>query len=591
MVRKKSRKSKKQVHISAFAHYRKSYARGFLMCRILTLAGIACEGVMLGCIRRILLAAQQQSENQLVAPAILFIPMLLVELLLLALREKLGETICNGIENHAIFDLYEHITEICEEQQEYAIRLEREIRENRDCRRLSAACTKGRLQIGTGILRLAVLLVLLALCHWSLMLTGAAGALVLSLGFDRIGGRREAAGRRQKDVESQIDLFCQNLMNYIHWIRLYHMEDYFKARLTELQKKKKKAVQEAAKQERRGHRVFRLVYSLILSGSVVQGSLLACQGTLNPGAYLWALLLFGLTQLQAGILRVRREEKRMSRQADSRIRQMLALKEDDRKNEEWAEILRLRARDGLSLHLEQVEYRKNSGENVFHSISLEAYPGEWIAVDNAEGETAELFRRLLLGQISPSGGELKLCHEKGVECEISAATRTFFGVIEPEGVLFPGTIADNLRLGQFAVTEKRIWESLECVLAAEEIRKLPQGLGTLVSPLNHPFSPELLQKLMIARAILMDCAIYLIGDLTAGFSHETEREILRRLRQQWRSKTCLFLSPRLPVLSRCDRIYQLRQNEIVPAGDLIDPDGIRWEDVRCSIRRIAEVFA
>ena len=92
MVRKKSRKSKKQVHISAFAHYRKSYARGFLMCRILTLAGIACEGVMLGCIRRILLAAQQQSENQLVAPAILFIPMLLVELLLLALREKLGET-------------------------------------------------------------------------------------------------------------------------------------------------------------------------------------------------------------------------------------------------------------------------------------------------------------------------------------------------------------------------------------------------------------------------------------------------------------------------------------------------------------------
>ena len=242
MVRKKSRKSKKQVHISAFARYRKSYARGFLMCRILTLAGIACEGVMLGCIRRILLAAQQQSENQLVAPAILFIPMLLVELLLLALREKLGETICNGIENHAIFDLYEHITEICEEQQEYAIRLEREIRENRDCRRLSVACTKGRLQIGTGILRLAVLLVLLALCHWSLMLTGAAGALVLSLGFDRIGGRREAAGRRQKDVESQIDLFCQNLMNYIHWIRLYHMEDYFKARLTELQKKKKKAI-------------------------------------------------------------------------------------------------------------------------------------------------------------------------------------------------------------------------------------------------------------------------------------------------------------------------------------------------------------
>lgn len=55
MVRKKSRKSKKQVHISAFARYRKSYARGFLMCRILTLAGIACEGVMLGCIRRILL--------------------------------------------------------------------------------------------------------------------------------------------------------------------------------------------------------------------------------------------------------------------------------------------------------------------------------------------------------------------------------------------------------------------------------------------------------------------------------------------------------------------------------------------------------
>ena len=120
-------------------------------------------------------------------------------------------------------------------------------------------------------------------------------------------------------------------------------------------------------------------------------------------------------------------------------------------------------------------------------------------------------------RISPSGGALKLCHEKGVECEISAATRTFFGVSEPEGVLFPGTIADNLRLGQFAVTEKRIWESLECVLAAEEIRKLPQGLGTLVSPLNHPFSPELLQKLMIARAILMDLSLIHIS-LISGFS-------------------------------------------------------------------------
>ena len=156
------------------------------------------------------------------------------------------------------------------------------------------------------------------------MLTGAAGALVLSLGFDRIGGRREAAGRRRKDVESQIDLFCQNLMNYIHWIFvLHHLEDYSKARLTELREEEKEGGAgggEAGGTERPPCLPPGVQPDSFGFGRAGKTSV-ACQGTLNPGAYLWALLLFGLTQLQAGILRVRREEKRMSRQADSRIRQ------------------------------------------------------------------------------------------------------------------------------------------------------------------------------------------------------------------------------------------------------------------------------
>ena len=271
--------------------------------------------------------------------------------------------------------------------------------------------------------------------------------------------------------------------------------------------------------------------------------------------------------------------------------QLFALPEEIRKEEDWAGMLRMRASEGISLQLEQVEYCRKSGEKILHTISLEAHPGEWIAIDGAEGESALCFCRLLLGQIYPVSGSIKLYHEKGAVCEVSAATGNFFGMVEPEGAIFPGTIEDNLRLGQTEITEDRIWEALGCVMAEEEIRRLPQGLKTLIGPLNHPFHPEQMQKLMIARAILMDCPIYLIGDITAALSRETEREILRRLRQIWKKKTCLFLSPRLQILSRCDRIYQLQENEMVPSGELVEPDGTLWEDVACNIQRIAEVFA
>jgi len=135
-----------------------------------------------------------------------------------------------------------------------------------------------------------------------------------------------------------------------------------------------------------------------------------------------------------------------------------------------------------------------------------------------------------------------------------------------EPFLFSGTIEENLRLGDDAIPEARIWEALELVGLAEAIRRRG-GLKVELGERGAGFSTGERQLLALARALLHNPDLLLILDeATANVDSETERKMQEALRRVSRGRTTLVIAHRLSTVRDADRILVFRRGELVEEG-------------------------
>jgi ATP-binding cassette subfamily B protein len=115
--------------------------------------------------------------------------------------------------------------------------------------------------------------------------------------------------------------------------------------------------------------------------------------------------------------------------------------------------------------------------------------------------------------------------DKEVAC--SEATRSLFAYVPQDYALFSGTVRENMLLvGD--VDETAIRKALT-VARAEFIYDMPAGLETQVRENNTGLSKGQLQRLAIARAILMDRPVLLLDECTSALDAETEKAVLQGL--------------------------------------------------------------
>jgi ATP-binding cassette subfamily C protein CydD len=192
---------------------------------------------------------------------------------------------------------------------------------------------------------------------------------------------------------------------------------------------------------------------------------------------------------------------------------------------------------------------------VLNDVTLAVPSGVVFGVAGASGSGKSTLLRLAGGWLAPTAGTVRLDHQPPGQ-----AGRAL--LIAQRPYIFPGTLADNLALGQPGLSESRMWEAVARAQLTRVVRSLPEGLETVLGERGWGLSAGEAQRIAIARAFLSDATFLIVDEPTAHLDRDTERSLIEPLRELLRGRTALVASHSDAVLDLTDYVITLADGHV-----------------------------
>ncbi len=221
---------------------------------------------------------------------------------------------------------------------------------------------------------------------------------------------------------------------------------------------------------------------------------------------------------------------------------------------------------------------------VLRELSLEARPGERIALVGPSGAGKSTIVSLLLRFYEPDAGRILLDGQPAGDLDLRTV-RGNMAIVPQEVLLFGGSIRDNIAYGRPAATDEEIRHAAARAHCVEFIDRFPEGFATLVGERGVKLSGGQRQRIAIARALLRDPAILILDEATSSLDSESEQLIQSALATLLENRTAFIVAHRLSTIRQCDRIYVIEAGAVIESGpheELIAREGGTY-------RRLAEL--
>jgi len=203
---------------------------------------------------------------------------------------------------------------------------------------------------------------------------------------------------------------------------------------------------------------------------------------------------------------------------------------------------------------ENVTFRYTDEElPVVENFSVRFPLDGWACLTGVSGRGKTTLFKLILGLYTPEQGRVYLETDQGdVPC--SEATRHLFAYVPQDYALFSGTVLENLLLVAPDAEECKRKEALQ-IAEATFVLDMVAGEETVLRENNAGLSKGQLQRLAIARAVLMDRPVFLLDECTSALDTETEAAVLRNL--QTLGKHAVLVTHRPEALEGLDNIHPI----------------------------------
>lgn len=179
---------------------------------------------------------------------------------------------------------------------------------------------------------------------------------------------------------------------------------------------------------------------------------------------------------------------------------------------------------------------------VLRDFSMSVRQGEQATLIGRTGAGKSTVFKLLLGLYQPEAGTVTI---GGVD--VSAISdrerRRCIGCVEQHFSRVPGTVLDQITLGDPQITEEMAKNAARLAGIDAAVQSLPEGYDTVCT--EGMFSQGEWQLLSIARAAAADPAVLLLDEITANLDAETEARVLEALRRASEGRTVLSVSHRI----------------------------------------------
>jgi ATP-binding cassette subfamily B protein len=203
-------------------------------------------------------------------------------------------------------------------------------------------------------------------------------------------------------------------------------------------------------------------------------------------------------------------------------------------------------------------------------VSFVVEPGETLGVVGATGAGKSTLVNLLPRLHDPPRGTLLVDGRDVCDLALSDLRRAI-GMVGQEPFLFSETVGDNILFGvegaaADASLPGRAEDAARLAGVAHDVEGFPNRYRTMVGERGITLSGGQKQRVALARALAVDPRILVLDDALSAVDTATEEQILDRLRDVRRSRTCIVVAHRVSTIRDADRILVLADGRVVETG-------------------------
>ena len=200
---------------------------------------------------------------------------------------------------------------------------------------------------------------------------------------------------------------------------------------------------------------------------------------------------------------------------------------------------------------------------VIDDLSMDIREGQYVAIVGTSGCGKSTLIRLLLGFETPDSGEIYYDDKPFGGLDLSSVRRKIGTVLQNDEII-QGTIFSNITVAGANQSMDDVWKAAEFAGIADDIRKMPMGMNTMLTDGGGGVSGGQKQRILIARAILGKPTILFFDEATSALDNLTQKSVTQSLGEM--NCTRVVIAHRLSTIENCDRIFCLDKGKLIEAG-------------------------
>lgn len=244
-----------------------------------------------------------------------------------------------------------------------------------------------------------------------------------------------------------------------------------------------------------------------------------------------------------------------------RVFEFLEEEEEDQTAEHPASIEGLEGR----VEFDHVKFGYHADHTIINDFSAKVEPGQKIAIVGPTGAGKTTMVKLVMRFYDVNSGAIRV-DGHDIRDFNRSELREMFGMVLQDTWLFKGSIEDNIRYGKLDATREEVVEAAKAAYVHRFVQTLPGGYDMELNEEASNVSQGQKQLLTIARAILADPKILILGEATSSVDTRTEVRIQKAMDNLMRGRTSFVIAHRLSTIRDADLILVMKDGDIVEQG-------------------------
>lgn len=383
-----------------------------------------------------------------------------------------------------------------------------------------------------------------------------AGALVFAV-IGVMRGMLKSLHKKAQETDGKVRSFMQECIENLLAVKVFAVNGKIERQSDQLQKENFKIKMRRKNYSVTGHAIYNFIFSTGYLFALIYGGVKILGGVLSYGSLSAILQLVNNVQVPFASLSNVLPKYYAMIASGERLMEIERIESEPKVKSISPETV---YQDMKGIRFSNVQFSYDR-DVVLSNANFYINKGDFVMIEGSSGVGKSTLIKLMLGVYDVDGGKIEIdCGDNAIP--LDSSTRTLFSFVPQGNMIFSGTLRDNVTFINEIATEEQIENALKVSCAYEFVKKLPNGLDTLIGENGVGLSEGQIQRLAIARAVLCNAQIILLDEATSALDEQTESELLTNLKNL-SGVTLVIISHKKAAAEICNRRIKIGQKQIV----------------------------